>query len=87
MFEIIKQSERQRRPQVSRAMLLGATAGVLLLFGGIGWSCLWVLSMVGLTNVHAPVEVSYTPYDDGQRLEDLLEGDVPVELVDTGALR
>jgi hypothetical protein len=86
MFETIKQSERQRRSPLSRTALLAATAGTLLLFGGIGYGCLWFLSAVGLTNTRIPVEVSYTPYDDGRRLEDLLGGDVPAELVDTGVL-
>ena len=87
MFDSIKQSERERRPAVSRTMLLAATAGTLVVFGGIGYGCLYVLSALGLTNVRAPVEVSYTPYEDGRTMEDILEGDVPVELVDTGALR
>ena len=87
MFDRIKQTEAQRRPPVSRTMLLAATAGTLLVFGGIGYGCLMLLSALGLSNIRQPVEVSYTPYEDGRTMEDILDGDVPVELVDTGALR
>ena len=79
MFDHIQHPPKRTGP--NPRLLLVATLGTLLAFGGIAYGCLWVLSKLGLTNVVQPVEVTFDPYEDGTQMEDLLgEDGVPFEL-------
>ncbi len=85
MFDHIQQQRRPSGP--NRALLVLATVSMLGVFALIVYACLWVLSLLGLTNIVQPVEVSFDPYGDGTELQDLLGPDeVPEELHDSGGL-
>lgn len=77
--------DRVRRPpelHINWRILAVAVLGASSLTLGLGWLCLWVLSILGYTNLPpGPVEVSYTPYGDGRTLEQIQaeEDNRPVE--------
>lgn len=79
MFDHIQHQPKRTGP--NRTVLLAATLGTVVAFGGIAYACLVVLSKLGLTNVVQPVEVTFDPYEDGTQMEDLLgEDGVPYAL-------
>ena len=87
MFEHLN-DEAPGGPRIHRTILLGAVAGTLLGVGGLVYGVLWVLSMLGFTNIPAPVEVHLDPFDDGTRLVDLIgdeERPLPLEEIDAAA--
>lgn len=78
--------DRVRRPPefpIHWRILAIAVLGAGSLTLGLGWLCLWVLSILGYTNLPpGPVEVSYMPYGDGRTLEQIQadEANQPEEL-------
>lgn len=60
---------RPRPPWRPAALLLAAVLGTGLV-GGLFAGAAWALALLGF-GPEAPVEVWYTPFDDGRRLEDL----------------
>lgn len=69
MFDRVREPPEYR---LDLRILTIALLGTLSVAGGLVWGCLWVLSVLGYTNLPpAPVEVSYEPYDDGRTLEQI----------------
>lgn len=69
MFDSVRHPPQAR---VDLRILAVAVLGTATLAGGLAWLCLWVLSLLGYSNLPpAPIEVSYTPFDDGRTLEEI----------------
>ena len=85
MFEHYQQENAQAafRPGIL-ALALSLMAGVLFL---ITKGVVWILNFLGLSAGVPPVEVFYEPYEDGKRLEEILEGALPSPLdpLDSGS--
>lgn len=65
--------------------LIAATVGMIGLFALTVYAVIWLLDLLGFSNVVLPVEISYDPYENGDTLEDLIGGDAPPPIEDSAS--
>jgi hypothetical protein len=83
LFDHYTDSERRRRT-VSPRLLLLATASMIGVAIFTIYAVAWLMSALGFRSRPLPVEVTYDPFEDGSTLEQVIGGDVPPPIEDSG---